>query len=207
MVVSFDVTLVTSISTNTRRRIVLAARRLFAEQGYTATTIDAIARLADAGSSTVYAVFGSKRELLREVRRQWIDEADVEPLVAEALAVEDPRSKLRLCARWVRRQMELGQDVITVFEAAAASDPEIQQYWAELRRTSEAKITELVASIRPHLASDLTSSDASAVIWALAQASVYRRLVVVGGWSPDRYERWLSDALQYQLFGCPPRVS
>ena len=48
----------------TRRAILTAAGRLFAERGYTATTMEAIAETADVAVETVYVRFGSKRNLL-----------------------------------------------------------------------------------------------------------------------------------------------
>src|SRR5687767_11182338 len=51
----------------TRRRILDAARELFLEQGYGATTISAIASRAGVAVQTVYAVFGSKRQLLSDL--------------------------------------------------------------------------------------------------------------------------------------------
>lgn len=189
-----------------RERIVAAAHDLFVAHGYAATTIESIATEADVGTSTVYAIFGSKRELLAALRRRWFDAAEVEPLVAEALATTDAREKLRLCAAWVRRQLELGQEVIALFEEAQRVEPELGPFLAELRKKAEAKIDELVRSLEPSLARDVTTRDAAAVIWALTHGAVYRELVHTRGWRPQRFEAWLADALQYQLLGCPSRV-
>src|SRR5260370_37645007 len=51
----------------TRRRIRDAARRLFVERGYVATTIEAIAGEASVAVPTVYLAFGTKRALLAEL--------------------------------------------------------------------------------------------------------------------------------------------
>lgn len=51
----------------TRRRILVAARELFGSRGYAATTLEAIAELAEVSPKTVTAVFGSKLALLAEV--------------------------------------------------------------------------------------------------------------------------------------------
>jgi AcrR family transcriptional regulator len=190
-----------------RERIGSAARDLFIERGYAATTIEAIARAADVGVSTVYAIFGNKREILADLRRRWFDEAEVETLVSDALASDDPRRKLDLCARWVRRQLDSGQSISAVFEEAARVDPEVGAYLADLRHKPEAKIAQLVRSLEPSLAADVPAQDAEAIIWALARGGVYRELVQHRGWSPDRYEAWFADLLQYQLFGARTRVA
>ena len=51
----------------TRQSILDAALRLFTASGYVATTIQAIADDAGVAVQTVYAVFGTKRELLRSL--------------------------------------------------------------------------------------------------------------------------------------------
>ena len=48
----------------TRRAILDAARALFIERGYVATTIDAIAASATVSPETVYSTFGTKGSLL-----------------------------------------------------------------------------------------------------------------------------------------------
>ncbi|MGH8937055.1 MAG: TetR/AcrR family transcriptional regulator, partial [Acidimicrobiia bacterium] len=51
----------------TRQRAVEAAKELFIENGYPATTIEAIADAADTPLPTLYRLFGSKRALLSAV--------------------------------------------------------------------------------------------------------------------------------------------
>jgi TetR/AcrR family transcriptional regulator of autoinduction and epiphytic fitness len=51
----------------TRLRVIEAAKRLFIEHGYPATTIEAIAETADVSLPTLYRLFGSKRALLAAV--------------------------------------------------------------------------------------------------------------------------------------------
>ena len=48
----------------TRRAIAGAARSLFAEHGYAATSIDAVAEEAGVAARTVYAIFGTKKAIL-----------------------------------------------------------------------------------------------------------------------------------------------
>jgi AcrR family transcriptional regulator len=55
----------------TRSMIVAAAQALFLEQGYICTTIEVIAEAAGVATSTVYAIFGSKRGILRAIRDSW----------------------------------------------------------------------------------------------------------------------------------------
>ena len=53
----------------TRQAILEAAERLFAEQGYVGTSVAEIAQEARVALKTVYAVFGTKAEVLRALPR------------------------------------------------------------------------------------------------------------------------------------------
>src|SRR5687768_5982220 len=77
-------------ASETRRAILDAANELFVAHGYAATTIQAIAEEAGVAVQTVYAVFGNKRELLRQLIESSITGDDEpQPITerAEALAV------------------------------------------------------------------------------------------------------------------------
>ena len=68
-----------------RERIIQAAHDLFVREGYGRTTISDIARAAGVADETVYAAFGNKHTLLRQV---WYvsfrgDEEDI-PVVGSA---------------------------------------------------------------------------------------------------------------------------
>src|SRR5260370_38379190 len=49
----------------TRLRVIEAARSLFIEHGYPATTLETVADTADVALPTLYRLFGSKRALLK----------------------------------------------------------------------------------------------------------------------------------------------
>lgn len=53
--------------------IVSAATKLFLEQGYTLTSMDAIAKLADVSKLTIYSHFANKSELFKQVIQQRAD--------------------------------------------------------------------------------------------------------------------------------------
>ena len=82
----------------TREIIAASARRLFAERGYVATTIQAISDAAEIPVPTIYSALGNKPAILEEIRRAWIAESGVEDLHHEALSTSEPRARLRLAA-------------------------------------------------------------------------------------------------------------
>lgn len=191
----------------TRTRIAAAARRLFGEAGYQMTSVAAIAAEAGVAERTVYAAFGAKREILSAICDAWLEDAHARELVAEAVAAPDPARTVQLAARFLRALFETGYDVMVLFEAASAEDPETR---AMLRAKLEGRNhvqNLIVASIGDHLVIPLPA--AQAIYRALAAVGVYQELVIESGWSIDDYERWVLAQLQAQLLGvsasAPPR--
>lgn len=178
----------------TRRAIALAARRLFAERGYDATTIDAISAACGIPVPTIYSALGSKPAILEEARRAWIEEADVTSLYAEAMQLEGGADRLKVAAHWTRRQFELGIDVITAYQEAARSDPRAAIVWTEALAGREAAVHELVRSLGPGLRTRLTVERGLDLYIALTLPEIYRTLTE-RGWTPDAYELWLSRRL------------
>ena len=96
------------------------------------------------------------RAILEESRRAWIEEAGVAPLYAEAMRLGDGAGRLRMAARWTRRQFELGLDVVTAYQEAARSDPRAARVWSDALAVRERAIRGLVASLGPGLRPGLT---------------------------------------------------
>src|SRR6266853_4159437 len=105
----------------TRRAIAHAARSLFAERGYAATSIEVVAAEAGVAERTVYAIFGTKKAILGAICEEWLAEAGVMEAIATGLAEPDLARRLALVARTSRRQWELERGVRAMLEGAAAS--------------------------------------------------------------------------------------
>jgi AcrR family transcriptional regulator len=78
---------------STRRSILRSARRLFAQKGYSATTLDAVVRTARVTTGAVYHHFGSKMNLFRAVA----ESIEIEMLERVGIAtrdIQDPWSRL-----------------------------------------------------------------------------------------------------------------
>lgn len=191
----------------TRAAVVEAARRLFLERGYAATTIEAISELSDTPQPTVYRLFSSKIGILNAVLDVSIagdDEAVPmadRPQVRSVIANPDPRDTLTGFAALVAGLMVRTAPVHHILEEAARSDQGAAAVLAELarqRHEGQRRITRSLAragALRP----GLRERDAADVVHALASPEVYRLLVTDRGWSGERYERWLSSILIDQL--------
>jgi AcrR family transcriptional regulator len=187
----------------TRRAVLEAARELFTEHGYVATTITAIAARAGVSPETVYAAFGTKRSLLAGLQDLAIagDDAPVpvleRPWVQQLRAEEGTRRRLRLLARNGRLILERTAPVYEVLRGAAAADPEIASLWEQAKAQRLAGQRELlrVLTERAPLRRGLPVAAATDILFAVGSPETYRLLVVDRGWSADRFERWYADAL------------
>ena len=181
----------------TRDQVARAARELFAERGYVATTIAAIAEAADIPVQTIYSAFGGKAKILQELTGRAIAPIDVLRRHEEARAHPDPAEGLRLSVAIQRHQYEVMFDVIDVYWEAARTDAEIagilKGIMASREQAFAAHLAFIEASLRPGLAEALD------IYLALVVPEIYRTLVRERGWTPDRYEKWLGDTLVAQL--------
>jgi AcrR family transcriptional regulator len=183
----------------TRSEIARSARRLFAADGYVATTIEAISDAARIPVPTIYSAFGNKPSILEEIRTLWIAESDVEDLHRRAMLVPDPVQRLRRAAHWTRRQMELGYDVIAVYTEAARADARVEKVWRKALYRREVAVRQILDSIGRNLRPGLSLAQALDIYVTCTLPEAYRTLVIERGWSLDRYEAWLGDLLTSQI--------
>ena len=185
----------------TRDRIVDAARRLIAEHGWTATTIDAIATEAGVATPTVYAAVGNKRGLLEGMRESMRRDSEIPELMAQAAAEPKAQRRLELWARLIRQQMETSYDVIAIHREAARSDAEAAAAYRVVLDGRAKTFARFIHELRHDLAPGLGKRTATDLLWAFSNEELWRELVEERGWSPDRYEQWLARTLVAQLFG------
>ncbi len=183
----------------TASMIVEAAKALFLERGYTGTTIEAIAERADVAVSTVYAVFGSKRGILRAIRAAWHERSHIREVTYGDLGESSPVDRLEQLAQATRQQWGTGSEVIAIYNGAAAADPEAA---AELREALEGRrkgMETFAKSLQPHLRPGVDIARAAAILQALCLPEVFYELVHHSGWSEEAYQAWLSQALKREL--------
>ena len=183
----------------TQRLIVDAARTLFLERGYAATTMDAIAKEAGVAVSTVYAIYKNKRAILRAIREAFHEQTHAREINEEASRHPDPEQRLRMVAHATRRQWEMGGTVVAVYQGAAAADREAAAELREALRGRRAALDRIVEGMEAALRPDLGLNRAAAILRALCQPEVYTELAEESGWSPDEYEAWLFETLKEQL--------
>jgi AcrR family transcriptional regulator len=187
----------------TRDRIVSAARKLMAERGWTATTIDAIAAEAGVAAPTVYAAFGNKRSIVDAMRDAMLRDSKIPQIMEQAAAEPDAARRLELWAQLVRQQMETSYDVISIHRQAARADAEFADGYRKVLDNRARAFTEFIDGIQTDLAADVDARTATDLLWALSNEELWRELVEERGWTADRYERWLARTLISQLISGP----
>lgn len=186
----------------TREQIVEAARRLFARDGFTKTTVEAIAREAGVSAQTVYASVGSKRAIVLALLDRLEAEGGNEELRRELGSTKDPRRQLRAIVSFNRRLFERGRDVLEVVMATRA-DPDVEAFGRAgeaRRREGQARWVRAWAEdgvLRPNL----DEGEAADVLWALTGPELYWLFAVNSNWPGLRFEEWLFGTLEWQLFG------
>ena len=186
---------------DTHRRILAAARELFASRGYAATTLEAIAELADVSPKTLGAVFGSKRALLAEVINPEAFSTQVWQLIEEVRATEDPSRRLALVAQITRQAYEPLANELELLRTAGAVAPELAELGSLVEARRRQNQARLMASLHEQgvLRPGLSLEEAADVLWALTSFDLYRMLVVKQRWEPQRYETWLAHLLIQQM--------
>ena len=196
-----------------RRAVIDAARTLFLERGYGATTIDAISALSDVPPATVYRLFSSKRGILNALLDISIaGDDDAVPMadrppVRSLLADPNPRNMVAGVVGIAAQVNSRTAAIYRILVSAAASDSDAATLLDDLtrqRQEGQGRVARALARARA-LRSPLRERDAGDIIHALASPEVYGLLVVDRGWPPERYETWLTETLVDQLLA-PPRV-
>lgn len=190
----------------TRRRMVGAAYRLFCENGYVATTMEAIAREAHVAVPTLYFTFRTKGAILGEALGAAVMGTD-EPLGPEGApwyhafeAEPDPRRALKIL---VENSTPILCRVGALLAAtyAAAGDPEVASVHAlgERRRHDGYRAVVQILARKGGLRRGLTVARATDILLVLLGPQLFDALANGRGWSVAECDRWIVEVLSQQL--------
>jgi AcrR family transcriptional regulator len=184
----------------TKRRVVDAARRLFVANGYSATTMNDIAKEAGVALQSVYKAGSSKAELLHVVVEQEVGGDDEDVMVADRAAfraigeASDPVRQVHLFADLIAAVQERSAPVQVAFRQAAAVDADIAANLADAHRRRLETFTVAIEMIpRKHLRQSWAKSADTA--WAVGSAEVFHLLRNLRGWSAAQFRTWLRTSL------------
>jgi AcrR family transcriptional regulator len=206
---SYDSTGRRALAQVNRARILDAARTLFVEQGFAATTVAAIASASEVSVPTVFAAFGSKVNLLKEAAETTIvGDAEAIPMAERAEmrhvhAGETAEEVLDRLAELVVSRSRAVQPIFAVVYGARDGHPEIAALLDLFEDQRLAGATVLARTVAARLSTDdeVLVAEIRDCIWVGLSPTLYESFVVKRGWSPSRYQVWLRAAMQIPLDG------
>jgi len=193
----------------TRRDILAAAGALFRERGYTGVSMPVIAAEAGVVVETIYRAFGSKSALFKAV----IDAAvaggstradtpvEDRPAIKALIEEPDPRRQVAMYAATQPGIHRRSGPLLRALAAAAGSDAYLRALWDEIEASRLAGQGRFVGMLggRGALRTDVSIEQATDALWTLTSIAVFDMLVTTRGWSVERYEAWLAEALSCAL--------
>lgn len=165
----------------------------------------AIAEEAAVSIETIYLSIGGKASLVRYLVETALSGED-EPVppterkgVQEVRAEPDPRRKVQLFARMVRRMLERLSPIWQMVLEAAPADPQLKAFVAELQQRHAGTMQLVVEHLTEAGQLRLSKGIARDVVWSMNSPEFYRLLVVGRGWTGAMFENFLADAWQRLL--------
>jgi AcrR family transcriptional regulator len=195
-------------SSETRRRIEEAAATLFTSDGYTGTTMQAIADEAGVHVQTIYLTYGTKPALLSATASRLVagdEDPNTHPSerrwAREIAAEADPQAKLRLYVAQIARVAPRITPLIDVLRTTAPAEPEVAAFLTEMEAGRREGALQLLgkmvapgtwrAELTPELIADIAST--------LASPDTLRSLVQRCGWDQQAAEAWIVQVLEREL--------
>jgi AcrR family transcriptional regulator len=195
----YDATRRRQAAARTRTVILDAARELFTERGYAATSMTAIADRAGVALDTVYASAGRKPELARlliETAISGTDQAipaEQRDYVRAIQAAPDAGTKIAIYAAAIAAIAPRLALVLGIIQQAAHDEPGLAALWTQIADRRAANMRQFVADLAAVAPLRLDPDQAADIVWATNAAEMYQLLVGQRGWSPQRYEHFLAD--------------
>jgi AcrR family transcriptional regulator len=191
----------------TRQAIVTEASKLFLERGYIGTSLADIATATGVARPTVFAAFGSKPALLRQVLDHALAGDDAPVAVADRQwfrpvwdattpgAVLDAYAEV--CVVIARRAAQLFETV----RRAADDAPEVAELWTTLQANRLAGATMIIEHVQTlgKLAPELKTAAAIDTLWLFNDPAHYAALVLQRGWSEHAFRHWLASRMRDAL--------
>jgi len=186
----------------TRKRVLDAAGRCFAANGFTATTLAAIAAEAGVSVETVQS-HGPKKQLLLaaletatagvEGGRSILEVPAAQAVLAEQRARDGLLGLAAFAAELNGRIGRLWQ----ALAAAAQGDADIAAAYAGLQERIRADLLKVARLLqqRGGLRTDMSEESVGATLFVLTSPYQHELLVVQAGWSEEGYLAWLEQML------------
>ena len=185
----------------TRRDIIDAARRLFAERGYSVTSVKDIAAEAGVSVQTIYDSVGRKPELLVALNDAIDESARVGEIVGQAMAEGTTDALIALSPRITREIIEHAGDIVRIATNAAATQPDLRHIRHDglaRHRAGAHMVCDLLRKRRA-LRRGLRIDTAADTLAAITDLDVALMLSDHYRWTPDQIESWMTSTARTLL--------
>ncbi len=191
----------------TRTRIIDAAARLFARDGYVATPMRAIAVEAEISVQTVNLAGPKSSLLLAAFERTFAGDEGQQslserPMMAEIISTPDVGEALGKYVAFLASANERAAGIWRAFVAAADADEVVRTAAADLekRRRADMMLASQFLLSRGLIALDAMQRTAD-IFGFLTAPESYLYFVEDSGWSRAEYETWLRSAIMLLVAG------
>jgi AcrR family transcriptional regulator len=198
---SYDATRRREQARQRRRRVIEAAEQMFLRDGYSSTTVQAIAAAAAVSADTIYKSFGGKPGLIRAIRDQALEGEGPVPAEQRSDQVQhretDPRVIINAWGTFVAELAPRASPILLLIRNASATDPEVGALRDELDADRLKRMTDNARRLRDagHLRPGLSLAEAADILWTYSSPELYELLVMRRGWAPKRYGQFVAEAM------------
>ncbi len=181
----------------TKHRILSSANDLFETKGIEKVTIEELAQRADVSAPTVYALFQSKRGILRALIDRALFGAQHALLVQKVRSAKSAKERVMIAASIARQVHDAERSQMWLLRGATVLSPELEELERDLEQQRFERQEETIKLLVKEnaLANGLSMAKARDVLWTMTGWDTYRMLVMERGWPSDEYEKWLSGVL------------
>lgn len=187
----------------TRQAVVDAARTLFAERGYFATTVNDIADASRVSAGTVYQQCGGKQGLLRTLMDTWTSAPLVQQTLDAINATDNLDDALEALADSYLEFWRQFDDIVQLVVATAAHDAEATGSLTNAVIRHRTALHEIARKVRQLGAFPRAFSDddfADIALYHYGPQNGFHYTVTVLGWPEQRARDFISAQFAHTLF-------
>jgi AcrR family transcriptional regulator len=192
---------------STRERVLDVAERLFLADGFSATTVAAIAEASEVSVETVYKAYGNKTGVLAALRSRALSGSGRVPAEERSDSMRESADSPRaIIANWASLQIEVMPRVAPILllvRDASASAAEARQLHDLVkadrmkRMLHHSTFLHAAGFLRP----GLSVQQAADVLYAYTAPELYQILVLDQAWSLEDYRSFVVTGLMTALLG------
>jgi AcrR family transcriptional regulator len=188
-----------SQASQTRAKLLAAARRAFAELGYAKARVEDIVTRAGVGHGTFYAYFPNRQAALEALMREHA--GALEELASQPWHAGDVRASLAQVLGGLADLYDRDADMVALWTEAAAHDPNLAKVLDEVRRQFVGRIARNIERAQSQgVARPVDAFTAAVALAAMAEQTLFLRAVRREPLDRDVTVETLADLWHHALY-------